>query len=163
MFWLSSSHIWYTTFVMSFCTVSGLVGCVWCTCLLRRVAPFPYIIIACCKMVFWGVIFILYLYLFYTHCFQFLGYFYIWCKKHVLPLACIFWNDFLCRECTMRLCLRVPNCCFGWRGFVYVVRHLRGGEGLGPPPPHPPPSARCLFIGFWRAPPRFWPFLAFFG
>ena len=29
-------------------------------------------------------------------CFAFLGYFHVWCKKHVLPLACIFSNDFLC-------------------------------------------------------------------
>ena len=62
--------------------------CVWC-------AP-PHIIILWCKMVFWA--FGLY---FGTTSgfgarFLILGYFHVWCKKHVLPLACIFSNDFLC-------------------------------------------------------------------
>ena len=43
------------------------------------------------------------------------------------------------------------NRCFDWRGLMHEAGKGMGNivcGGLGPPPPHPPPSARCLFIGF---------------
>ena len=38
--------------------------------------------------------------------------------------------------------------CFEWRGLMYGERGTWFVGGLGPPPPHPPPVTRRLFIGF---------------
>ena len=44
------------------------------------------------------------------------------------------------------------NLCFEWRGLMYGEGGTWFVGGLGPPPPHPPPIARRLFIGFQNVP-----------
>ena len=58
------------------------------------------------------------------------------------------------------------NRCFEWRGLMHdagkgMREHSLWG-GLGPPPPHPPPIARRLFILFWGVLCDFSPFPGFF-
>ena len=49
------------------------------------------------------------------------------------------------------ICERL-KCCFEWRGLMYEEGGTWFVGGLGPPPPHPPPIARRLFIGFQNLP-----------
>ena len=71
-------------------------------------------------------------------------------KKHVLPLACIFWNDFfgVLRFC----CLIRIKIWATWIGLWNVVwGRVRQGNWLGKGlQPHPPPRTCLLFILFWR-------------
>ena len=69
-------------------------------------------------------------------------------QKHVLPLACIFFDWFLRSNIFLVVLYEHSECCFRWRGLMYEVRQTWFVGGLGPPPPHPPPIARRLFIGF---------------
>ena len=73
-------------------------------------------------------------------------------KKHVLPLTCSFFNWFLVSNIYLVVITAVSNRCFEWRGLMYEEGGTWFVGGLGPPPPHPPPIARRLFIGFQNVP-----------
>ena len=121
----------------------------------------PCIIILWSEFVFLGCILGLYLYL-RVHIVVFnykvpfsifeLHAFFTWYKKHVLPLTCSFFNWFLVSTIYLVVITAVSNRCFEWRGLMYEEGGTWFVGGLGPPPPHPPPIARRLFIGFQNVP-----------